>query len=154
MVRILTESSVAAGVRRIEAITGKAVEELMDKQQDMLIGLKSLFNNAPDLMGTIRKAISDNAELRKQVEDVMRERAANLKKEMISKQKQINGITVLSTITPLSAEYVKDKLIEEHRENNYGGLEGIRTLGRSIKSRTLYLAELQALIFRGYVQPI
>ena len=108
MVRILTESSVAAGVRRIEAITGKAVEELMDKQQDMLIGLKSLFNNAPDLMGTIRKAISDNAELRKQVEDVMRERAANLKKEMISKQKQINGITVLSTITPLSAEYVKD----------------------------------------------
>ena len=108
MVRVISESSVAAGVRRIEAITGKAVEELMDKQQDMLIGLKSLFNNAPDLMGTIRKAISDNAELRKQVEDVMRERAANLKKEMISKQKQINGITVLSTITPLSAEYVKD----------------------------------------------
>ena len=108
MVRILSESSVAAGVRRIEAITGKAVEEAMDKQQDMINGLRSLFNNAPDLMGTIRKAISDNAELRKQVEDVMHERAANLKKEMLSKQKEINGIKVLSTITPLSAEYVKD----------------------------------------------
>ena len=108
MVRILSESSVAAGVRRIEAITGKAVEEAMDKQQDMINGLRSLFNNAPDLMGTIRKAISDNAELRKQVEDVMHERAANLKKEMLSKQKEINGIKVLSAITPLSAEYVKD----------------------------------------------
>ena len=108
MVRILSESSVAAGVRRIEAITGKAVEEAMDKQQDMINGLRSLFNNAPDLMGTIRKAISDNAELRKQVEDVMHERAANLKKEMLSKQKDINGIKVLSAITPLSAEYVKD----------------------------------------------
>ena len=107
-VRIISESSIAAGVRRIEAITGKAVEEVMDKQQDLLNGLKSLFNNAPDLMATIRKAISDNAELKKQVEDVMRERAANLKKDMLSKQKEINGIKVLSTITPLGAEFVKD----------------------------------------------
>ena len=108
MVRIISESSIAAGVRRIEAITGKAVEEAMDKQQDLLNGLKGLFNNAPDLMATIRKAISDNAELKKQVEDVMRERAADLKKDMLSKQKEINGIKVLSTITPLGAEFVKD----------------------------------------------
>ena len=108
MVRIISESSIAAGVRRIEAITGKAVEELMDKQQDLLIGLKSLFNNAPDLMATIRKAISDNAELKKQVEDAMREKAADLKKDMIAHQTQINGITVLKAYTTLSAEFVKD----------------------------------------------
>ena len=108
MVRILSESSVAAGVRRIEAITGKAVEEQMDKLQDMIAGLRSLFNNAPDLIGTIQKAISDNADLRKQVEDVMRERAADLKKEILAKQKEINGIKVLSAVTPLGAEYVKD----------------------------------------------
>ncbi|MBP3711760.1 MAG: alanine--tRNA ligase [Bacteroidaceae bacterium] len=108
MVRILSESSVAAGVRRIEAITGKAVEEAIDKQQDLINSLRSLFNNAPDLMGTIQKAISDNAELRKQVEDTMREKAADLKKEMIAKQKKINGIKVLSAITPLGAEFVKD----------------------------------------------
>ena len=108
MVRILSESSVAAGVRRIEAITGKAVEEQMDRLQDTLNGLRSLFNNAPDLVGTIQKAISDNAELRKQVEEAMREKAADLKKQMLAKQKQINGFSVLTAITPLSAEYVKD----------------------------------------------
>ena len=80
----------------------------MDKQQDMLNGLRSLFNNAPDLEGTIRKAINDNAELKKQVEDTMRERAADLKKDMLAKQKEINGFKVLTAITPLGAEFVKD----------------------------------------------
>ena len=108
MVRIISESSIAAGVRRIEAITGKAVEEVLDKQQDLLAELRSFFNNAPDLVGTIRKAINDNAELKKQVEEVMREKAADLKKDMIAKQKDINGMKVLSAITPLSAEFVKD----------------------------------------------
>lgn len=108
MVRIISESSIAAGVRRIEAITGKAVEDAFDKQQDFITGLKSLFNNAPDLMATIRKAINDNADLKKQIEEVMRERAASLKKEMLSKQKEVNGIKVLSAITPLGADFVKD----------------------------------------------
>ena len=108
MVRIMSESSIAAGVRRIEAITGKAVEEQMDKLQDMVTGLRGLFNNAPDLIGTIQKAIADNAELKKQVEDVMRERAADLKKQMLAEQKEINGLKVLKAITPLGAEFVKD----------------------------------------------
>ena len=59
-------------------------------------------------MATIRKAISDNAELKKQVEDAMREKAADLKKDMIAHQTQINGITVLKAYTTLSAEFVKD----------------------------------------------
>ena len=108
MVRILSESSIAAGVRRIEAITGKAVEEQMDRLQDMVNSLRGLFNNAPDLVGTIQKAISDNAELKKQVEETMRERAAELKKQMLAKQKNVNGINVLTAITPLGAEFVKD----------------------------------------------
>ena len=108
MVRIVSESSIAAGVRRIEAITGKAVEEQMDKLQDMITGLRALFNNAPDLVGTIQKAISDNADLKKQVEDVMREKAADLKKEMLAKQEEINGFKVLKAITPLGPEFVKD----------------------------------------------
>ena len=108
MVRIMSESSIAAGVRRIEAITGKAVEEQMDKLQDMITGLRGLFNNAPDLVGTIQKAISDNAELKKQVEDVMHERAADLKKNMLAEQKEINGFKVLKAVTPLGAEFVKD----------------------------------------------
>ena len=108
MVRIVSESSIAAGVRRIEAITGRAVEEAIDKQQDMISSLRALFNNAPDLVGTIQKAINDNAELRKQVEDAMREKAAELKKEMLAGQQIVNGITVMSAITPLDADFVKD----------------------------------------------
>ena len=108
MVRIISESSIAAGVRRIEAITGKAVEELMDKQQDLLNGLKSLFNNAPDLMATIRKAINDNAELKKQVEDTMREKALELKKKMIEKKQEVKGVTVMKAYTTLNPEFVKD----------------------------------------------
>ena len=108
MVRIVSESSVAAGVRRIEAITGKAVEEQMDKLQDMITGLRGLFNNAPDLVGTIQKAINDNADLKKQVEDIMHERASELKKEILSKQTEVNGFKVLKAITPLGPEFVKD----------------------------------------------
>ncbi len=108
MVRIVSESSIAAGVRRIEAITGRAVEEAIDKQQDMISSLRALFNNAPDLVGTIQKAINDNAELRKQVEDAMREKAAELKKKMLAGQQIVNGITVMSAITPLDADFVKD----------------------------------------------
>ena len=108
MVRIISESSIAAGVRRIEAITGKAVEEVMDKQQDLLNGLRSLFNNAPDLMATIRKAINDNAELKKQVEDTMREKAGELKKQMIEKKQEVKGVTVMKAYTTLNPEFVKD----------------------------------------------
>ena len=108
MVRIMSESSIAAGVRRIEAITGKAVEEQMDKLQDTIAGLRGLFNNAPDLIGTIQKAISDNAELKKQVEDIMHERATELKKDMIAKLQEVNGFKVLKAITPLGAEFMKD----------------------------------------------
>ena len=108
MVRIISESSIAAGVRRIEAITGNAVEELLDKQQDLLNGLKSLFNNAPDLMATIRKAINDNAELKKQVEDTMREKALELKKKMIDKKQEVKGVTVMKAYVTLPPEFVKD----------------------------------------------
>lgn len=64
MIKIVSESSVAAGVRRIEAYTGARVEELMDTIEDTIRDLKALFNNAPDLTGTIRKYIEENAGLK------------------------------------------------------------------------------------------
>lgn len=79
MVKILSESSVAAGVRRIEAVTGAKVEEMLDNLQDSIRDLKALFNNAPDLAGTIRKYIEENAGLKKQVEEFMKEKEAQLK---------------------------------------------------------------------------
>ena len=72
MMKIVSESSVAAGVRRIEAYTGARVEEMLDTIQDTLTDLKALFNNAPDLANAIRKYSDENAGLKKQVDEFMK----------------------------------------------------------------------------------
>ena len=108
MMRILSESSVAAGVRRIEAITGERVEMMIDKFQDTMADLKALFNNVPDLKSAIRKAIEENAGLKKQVEEFMKEKAASLKNELIANAKEMGGVKVIKTVAPISADVAKD----------------------------------------------
>lgn len=108
MVRIVSESSIAAGVRRIEAITGKKVEELMDKMQDFVKDVRVLFNNAPDLRATIVKAISENKELHAQVADFMAQRTLQLKRELVDRAKDVNGVKVISEVLPIDSQMVKD----------------------------------------------
>ena len=108
MVRILSESSVAAGVRRIEAITGEKVEMMIDKFQDTMADLKALFNNVPDLKSAIRKAIDENAGLKKQLEEFMKEKAASLKADLIANAKEMGGVKVIKTVAPISADVAKD----------------------------------------------
>ena len=109
MVKILSESSVAAGVRRIEAITGQKVEEMMYQVTDTLANMRHLFNNAPDLQGAIQKFLDENVQLKKQIEETMREKAMQLKQSMKEKAKDINGITVMKAVVPTMApEFVKD----------------------------------------------
>ena len=83
-VRIIMETSVAAGIRRIEAVTAAKVDELYYKQVDMLNDLRALFNNAPDLAGAIRKAIDENAGLKKQIEDYMAEKVVAYRDRIIN----------------------------------------------------------------------
>ena len=108
MMRITSESSVAAGVRRIEAITGAAVEKLMDDAQDLQNDLRALFNNTPNLLDTISKAISENKELQAQVEEFKSQKAAQLKEAMISKAQDINGTKVISGVLPIDPQNAKD----------------------------------------------
>ena len=108
MVKIIYESSVAAGVRRIEAYTGARVEEMLDTIQDTISELKSLFNNAPDLGIAIRKYIEENAGLKKQVEDYMKEKEASLKERLLKNIQEIHGIKVIKFCAPLPAEVVKN----------------------------------------------
>lgn len=108
MVRITSESSIAAGIRRIEAITGKAVEAMMDSMQDLMTDLRTLLNNAPDLMATVRKAIAENKELQGQVDEFRAMKAQELKQKLAESAKEINGVKVISGILPLDAQSVKD----------------------------------------------
>ncbi len=130
MVRIVSESSVAAGVRRIEAITGKAVEEAMDKLQDLVGDLKALFNNAPDLKATIEKAIGENAELKKQIDEFKAQKVAEIKKEWAEKAYEKNGIKVIAGVAPVDAQAAKDmafQLRAQFAENTLiviGGVDG------------------------------
>ena len=108
MVRIISESSIAAGVRRIEAITGKKVEEMLDMAQDLISDLRSLFNNAPDLMSTIQKAIAENKELQAQVAEFTAQKTQEFKKSLIEQAQTINGVKVIKGVLPIDAQSAKD----------------------------------------------
>ena len=108
MVRIISESSIAAGIRRIEAVTGKGVEGMMDKMQDLLTDLKALFNNTPNLKTAIQKAIEDNAELKKQVDEFKAQKVVEIRKELAEKAVEQNGIKVIAAVLPLDAQSAKD----------------------------------------------
>ena len=108
MIRITSESSIAAGIRRIEAITGKEVENLFDITQDFMNNLRSLLNNAPDLMATIKKAIAENKELQSQVEEFKSQNAKKLKETLIEKAREVNGVKVISGVVPLDPQLAKD----------------------------------------------
>ena len=108
MIRILSESSVAAGVRRIEAITGEQVEEMMDLNQDLLRDLKKLFNNAPNLLQAIQNTIEEDNNLKKQVAEFKKEKEAQLKEFLVEKAVEINGCKVVRYVGAAEPEAIKN----------------------------------------------
>ena len=95
MVRIVSESSIAAGIRRIEAVTGARVEEMLDTVQDTLGHIKEMLNNAPDAIAALQKSLAENVDLKKQVDDFMKQRIAILSKQLQDEGKVMNGIKVI-----------------------------------------------------------
>ncbi len=116
MVKILGESSVAAGIRRIEAVTGRKVEDTLYLLQDTMAELKAMFNNAPDVKVAILKAIEENTNLKKQLETAIKEKAAQAKKKIIERAKVINGVTVYTSVLPLPADIAKDMAFQLRNE--------------------------------------
>ena len=93
--KIVAESAVAAGVRRIEAVTGEAAEELIIQTERMLKGIRGLLNNVPDLAGAIHKLVEENAEARRQLEAAAAEKAAQLAEKLYESAELIGGIRVV-----------------------------------------------------------
>jgi alanyl-tRNA synthetase len=107
MVRIITETSIAAGIRRIEAISAKGVEKLINEQQDSLTEAKELLNNTPDVLTAIRRLSDESTELKKQVETFVHEKIMSLRDQLLAGAKTQNGVTIISYQGTLNADQVK-----------------------------------------------
>ena len=108
MVKIISESSVAAGVRRIEAITGEALEAHLYKAQTLMKEIHALFNNVPNLKATIVKSINENAELKKEIEEYAKEKALSMKNNLLKEIKERGGVRYISAMLPVAPATVKD----------------------------------------------
>ncbi|MBQ7941658.1 MAG: alanine--tRNA ligase [Muribaculaceae bacterium] len=107
MIKIISESSIAAGIRRIEAITGANVEDAMYSLKDTMTQISALLNNAPNIIPALQKSLAENADLRKQAEEFLQERIKNQKAELLEKAENVDGLTVVSCYGPRIAEVVK-----------------------------------------------
>ena len=93
--KITSESAIAAGIRRIEAVTGLEAEMAVDVMENSLRAAKAFFNNVPDLAGAIHKMIEENSEYKKKMEEVVRERTVLLKQDLLSHARELGGHRVI-----------------------------------------------------------
>ena len=107
--RIVSEGAIAAGVRRIEAVTAKGCEEYLYAKEDAILEIKNMLNNVPDVMQGIHRLLSENDEMKKQVQDFMKEKSEQLRQRIIEKRVELNGITLFRVELPVGMpEVVKD----------------------------------------------
>ena len=106
--RIISESSVAAGVRRIEAVTGAGAEKMLYQVEDLLKEVKELFNNNPQIITAIKKTIEENAELAQQVQATLKEKVASVKQHLLSQREELGGVRIFKVQQNVSAELIKD----------------------------------------------
>ena len=106
--RIISESSVAAGVRRIEAVTGAGAEKMLYQVEDLLKEVKELFNNNPQIITAIKKTIEENAELAQQVQAALKEKVASVKQHLLSQREELGGVRIFKVQQNVSAELIKD----------------------------------------------
>ena len=106
--KILSESSVAAGIRRIEAMTGKNCEEAIYVLEDTMRALKGLFNNAKDLQGVIAKYMEEHESMKKEIEQFQAQAIERTKNMLVERAELRNGIKVVKAVLPLEPGAAKD----------------------------------------------
>ena len=116
MFKIVSESSVAAGIRRIEAKTGKECEELLYHIEDAMKAIRALFNNAKDLQGVIEKYIDEHDSMKKEIEQFQNQAVERAKQKLIEKAKTVNGVTLITATLPMEAAQAKDLVFKIRQE--------------------------------------
>ena len=106
--KIISESSVAAGIRRIEARTGKECEEMLYNIEDTLKAIKSFFNNAKDLQGVIQKYIEEHDSMKKEIESFQAQAVERCCQQLIGKAREVNGVKVVTCVLPMEPAAAKD----------------------------------------------
>ncbi len=106
--KIISESSVAAGIRRIEAKTGKQCEELLYNIEDTLKAVKAFFNNAKDLEGVIRKYIDEHDSMKKEIESYQAQAVERAAKQLVEKAREMGGVKVITAVLPMEPAAAKD----------------------------------------------
>jgi len=110
--KIVSESAVAAGIRRIEAITGNAVKDFYQNQEHTLAEIKESLKNPQDILKSVTSLQEENAKLKKQLEQLLKDKAKNLKGELASQLQQINNVDFLAIQVDLDANGAKDLAYE------------------------------------------
>ncbi len=126
--KIISESSVAAGVRRIEAKTGRECEELMYRIEDTVKAIRSLFNNAKDLKGVIAKYIEEHDAMKKDIESFQAQAVERAKATLIEKAREVGGVKVITAVLPMEAAQAKDLVFKIRQEVTEGLLCAIGTV--------------------------
>ncbi|MCR5548626.1 MAG: alanine--tRNA ligase [Bacteroidales bacterium] len=110
--KIVSEGAIAAGIRRIEAVTGEAAEEYVNSLQEMIKTARSFFNNVPDLSGAIQKLISENAGYRKQAEEFAKQKIAEMASVLSGKGETVNGVNLVVANRAIGGELDPNMLRE------------------------------------------
>ena len=142
--KIVSESAIAAGIRRIEAKTGLEAENAVDVMEHALRSAKALFNNAPDLAAAIGKLIAENDAFKKEIEAVAKEKAASLKQILVDSAKEINGVSVVVVRTDSDPNLLRNAAFMLQKEaSNFAMIAAFAHEGKP-QLMVMYSADLVA----------
>lgn len=136
LLKIVSESAVAAGVRRIEAITADKAEQFVEDQQNQLEKLRELLKNPKDIVQRIEGLLEENAKLQEQISEFANEKTRQIKKDLLGKIRSVNGMNVIvEQIDIPSAEALKNLSFElKNQVDNLVFLAGTTIDGKALLS--------------------
>jgi len=142
--KVVSESAVAAGIRRIEAITGEAAESYVHAMEEMLHTARSFFNNVPDLAGAIKKLVDENAEAKKELEAVAAEKAAALAEKLSSMAEDVNGVKIVKFTRSMDPGLVRNVALMLQKKAENLALVGAYEFGGKPNLVVMYSQDLVA----------